>query len=167
MLKRCKLPRRLAHLTCVVVLILDSDQEEFPMRSRRFDLAEATAPPPAFIPSSDPSPSGLSRTPELGPLGLSPSPDPPKLKPRAVILSMPGRCVEKGCVFPAVPGSGGRCLHHSRQQQEPGLYSSLQPSSMLLACGKFGPSRAEVAERRGDLEDRRRLVKEREKFLGE
>ena len=137
------------------------------MRSRRSNLAEAVLPPPAYIPPSDPSRPALSRTPELGPLGLRPSPDPPKLKPRAVILSVPGRSVERGCVFPAIAGSSGRCLHHSRQQQEPGLYSSLQPSSMLVACGRFGPSRTEEAERRGDREDRRRLLEEREKFLGE
>lgn len=140
------------------------------MRSRGIHLAEAALPPPAFRPPSGPPQPELANGPELGPLGLRPAPAPPKLKPRAVILSVPGRCAEKGCVFPAVLGSGGRCLHHSRQQQEPGLYSSQQPSAMLLACGKFGPARIDETERagrRGDHADRRRLLEEREKFLGE
>lgn len=29
---------------------------------------------------------------------------PPKIKPKAVMPTLPGRCVEKGCVFPAAPG---------------------------------------------------------------
>lgn len=89
---------------------------------------------------------------------------------RTVVLSMSGRCVEKGCVFPAALGSGGRCIHHHRQQQEPGLYSSLQPSCAVAARGKFGPSRAEDGDHGGNRDgfrDRRRMVVERERFLTE
>ena len=69
-----------------------------------------------------------------------------------------------------MPGSAGRCIHHQRQQQEPGLYSSQQPSSILVARGKFGPARAEEMEsaaRRENVKDRRRMMAERERFMGE
>jgi hypothetical protein len=102
----------------------------------------------------------------LGQTASSPS---PKMKPKPVTLNLLGRCVEKGCVFPAAPGVEGRCLHHQRQRQEPGLYSSHQPSSALVGRGKFGPPRAEEFEpgagKRGL--DRRRLMAERERFLNE
>lgn len=102
-------------------------------------------------------------------LGHPPRPVLPKIKPKAVTLSLRGRCLEKGCVFPSAPGVEGKCLHHQRQQQEPGLYSSHQPSSALMGRGKFGPPRAEELEpgagRRGT--DRRRLMAERERFLND
>jgi len=115
----------------------------------------------------------LNATQMLLPLpGIAPSPGqmvlPPKIKPKAVMPTLPGRCVEKGCVFPAAPGADGRCLNHLRQQQEPALYSSYQPSSALVARGKFGPAKADEGERadkRGI--DRRRLMAERERFLNE
>jgi len=137
------------------------------MSGRPTNLFEPAPPAPALISASPPDP---VTAPEVGPLALSPSELPPKLKPRAVMLTMPGRCVEKGCVFPAMPVAGGRCVHHQRQQQEPGLYSSRQPSSAVVAQGKFGPPRVEEIEReeRGTrVEDRRRMFKERERFLAE
>jgi len=104
--------------------------------------------------------------------GIAPPPGqlalPPKIKPKAVMPTLPGRCLEKGCVFPAAPGGGGRCLNHLRQQQEPALYCSYQPSSALVARSKFGPPKADELERvdkRGV--DRRRLMAERERFLNE
>jgi hypothetical protein len=127
---------------------------------------------PAAVMLSDPrapSPNHVAAPDDPGPLAVPLSP-PAKIKPRAAMLSIPGRCAEKGCVFPAMPGADGRCIHHRRQQQEPGLYCSRQPSSMLVARGKFGPPRIEEIERearRGDLEDRRKMVAERERFLGE
>lgn len=138
------------------------------MRTRRTDSALAAAQ--ILIPARgglDPLPAaGADRSPQA----VLASPLIPKMKPRAVMLSMPGRCAEKGCVFPAVPGSGGRCIHHQRQQQEPGLYSSYQPSSALVARGKFGPARIEEGEpgpSRGRGRDRRRMMMEREHFLNE
>jgi len=124
-------------------------------------LTLPTPPPPAQI---------LLPLGDLGQaLGQGARPAPPPLKPKAVTLSLRGRCTEKGCVFPAAPGPEGKCLHHQRQQQEPGLYSSHQPSSALMARGKFGPPRAEELEpgaaKRGL--DRRRLMAERERFLNE
>lgn len=140
------------------------------MNSRRTTLSDSPLPPSALVHASRPADREPIAPPELGPLALRAPPLPPKLKPRAVILSMPGRCLEKGCVFPVVPGSGGRCIHHQRQQQEPGLYSSQQPSSILVARGKFGPPRLEEmerCERSENLKDRRRMMAERERFLGE
>jgi hypothetical protein len=141
------------------------------MSSRRTTLRRSESPPPALLPASGPPPGpALVSVPEFGPPPLISSTFPPKMKPRAVMLSMPGRCVERGCVFPAMPGAGGRCMHHQRQQQEPGLYSSQQPSSALVARGKFGPPRIEEIERaeeRREHQDRRRLMAEREQFLSE
>jgi hypothetical protein len=140
------------------------------MSRRRTHLAESAPPAPVLMPDSLPARLTIAPVPGLEPPSLTPSRLPPKMKPRAVMLSMPGRCVEKGCVFPEVPGAGGKCIHHQRQMQEPGLYSSHQPSSALVARGKFAPSRIEEIERgegRGDREDRRRMMAERERFLGE
>jgi|SRR5579859_5234967 len=140
------------------------------MSSRRTNLSAAGPSPPPLMPVSEAAGLDIAAGPEVGLLALPSLPAPPKLKPRAVMLSMPGRCAEKGCVFPAVPGSGGRCIDHQRQQQEPGLYSSQQPSSFLAACEKFGPPRLEEmerGERREKLKDRRRMLADREKFLGE
>jgi hypothetical protein len=136
------------------------------MSTRRSNVAEPAPPPAAFVPApGSPGPDFLDAAP-TGPLALRRS----AFAPRAVRPVLPGRCVEKGCVFPAQSGAGGRCVHHQRQQQEPGLYSSQQPSSILVARGRFGPSSIEEIERgeRGaNREDRRRLTAEREKFLGE
>jgi hypothetical protein len=89
----------------------------------------------------------------------------PKLPPKPMPL---GRCLEKGCVFPAA-GSHGRCLQHQRQWSEPGFYSSHQPTSALLEQGKFGPARPQWVEgaRAGHGYDRRRMAAEREHFLRE
>jgi len=94
---------------------------------------------------------------------------PPKVHPRAVLLTAAGRCLEKGCVFPALPGADGRCLHHQRQQREPALYCSHQPSFALAERSKFGPPRVEDLEPTTNARgfDRRRLMAERERFLGE
>ena len=94
---------------------------------------------------------------------------PPKVRPRAVLLTAAGRCLEKGCVFPALPGADGRCLHHQRQQREPALYCSHQPSFALAERSKFGPPRVEDLEPTTNARgfDRRRLMAERERFLGE
>ena len=137
------------------------------MNTRRTNVSELPpTPAAAFIPvPGAPGPELLTRV-EKGPLALAPSPFPPRA-PRTVL---PGRCLEKGCVFPAWPGTGGKCVHHQRQQQEPGLYSSQQPSAMLVARGLFGPASIEEidrGERRANRQDRRRLTAEREKFLGE
>ena len=79
------------------------------------------------------------------------------------------RCAEKGCVFPVAPGGGDRCLHHRRQEDEPALYSSRQPSSAVVARGKFGPVSAAAIRDASDLpsHERRRMEAEREDFLSD
>jgi len=86
-------------------------------------------------------------------------------KPEALL----GRCSEKGCVFPAELGAGSKCVHHRRQQQEPSLYCSHQPSSALVERSRFGPPRKDELEQgcKGRAFDLRRQVVERERFLKE
>jgi len=57
----------------------------------------------------------------------------------------------------------GRCVHHDRQQQEPALYQSHQPTLLVVERGKFGMQGSEVEDTRGV--DRRRLAQERQAFL--
>src|ERR1700756_5189785 len=94
---------------------------------------------------------------------------PPKARPQAALIVAAGRCLEKGCVFPALPGADGRCLHHQRQQREPALYCSHQPSFALVERSKFGPPKVEDLEPNASARgfDRRRLMAERERFWGE
>jgi hypothetical protein len=94
---------------------------------------------------------------------------PPKARPRTSPVAVSGRCLEKGCVFPALPGADGRCLHHQRQQREPALYCSHQPSFALAQRSKFGPARVEDLEPSSNARgfDRRRLLAQRERFWGE
>ncbi len=74
-----------------------------------------------------------------------------------------GRCSEKGCVFPAAPGTGGKCLHHHRQAAEPILFSSHQPTRIVLERGRFAAAEEEVDTSRS--RDRRQLAAIREAFL--
>ncbi len=74
-----------------------------------------------------------------------------------------GRCAEKGCVFPASPGTSGRCLHHHHQVREPILFSSHQPTHVVLDRGRFEIPEVEVDTSRS--RDRRRLAAIREAFL--
>lgn len=66
------------------------------------------------------------------------------------------RCSQKGCVFPAAPGGDGRCLYHNREQREPSLFSSYQPSRLLADQALFGPVALDIENAR--LRDRRRLA---------
>lgn len=73
------------------------------------------------------------------------------------------RCVEKGCIFPAIRGPRGICLYHDRQQREPSCFHSQQPSHLLLERAKFGVTDPEAEHTR--VRDRRLLVSLREVFL--
>jgi len=141
------------------------------MANKRYPSADhALAAGPLSLPEPAPPTQILLPLGDLGPAFGQPShPMTSKIKPKPVTLRLLGRCVEKGCVFPAAPGVEGKCLHHQRQQQEPGLYRSHQPSSALVGRGKFGPPRAEeLAPGMGKRGlDRRRLIAERERFLNE
>ena len=74
------------------------------------------------------------------------------------------RCREKGCIFPASPGEGGKCVHHHRQEHEPSMYLSKQPTWAALEQNRFVEPREElVFGSRGA--DRRRFDAERESFF--
>jgi hypothetical protein len=42
------------------------------------------------------------------------------------------RCSEKGCVFPAIRSDSAFCEHHRRQQTEPELFRSWQPTWLVI-----------------------------------
>lgn len=123
--------------------------------------------------------SGLSAPPRAVAFdgGLLPAPGPHKPLPdfrRAawqpgVVRSQPepfpasARCIERGCVFPAAAGAGGRCVQHYRQAHEPILFSSHQPTRVVLERAGFGID--SVEEDPSKTEDRRRLRELREAFM--
>ncbi len=55
------------------------------------------------------------------------------------------RCCERGCVFPVCSGASGRCLHHQRQQAEPRLFCSWQPTRLLLERAAYHTEAREIA----------------------
>ncbi len=74
------------------------------------------------------------------------------------------RCQEKGCIFPALRGGAGKCAHHHREEREPAMYLSKQPTRAALEHGKFLHLDEELLF--GSREaDRRRLEAEREAFF--
>lgn len=75
------------------------------------------------------------------------------------------RCSERGCVFPASGGADGKCLHHLRQNQEPILFSSYQPTRAVLDRGRFGSSAVAEEVDTSRSRDKRQLVAMREAFL--
>jgi len=102
------------------------------------------------------------QAPPLGNLG------PPcfEVQKPAAQVTKPGsvRCGEKGCIFPALGGGGGKCLHHYRQEREPSMYHSKQPTWAAIEQGKFVETGDELMfGSRGA--DRRRFDAERETFL--
>jgi len=85
-------------------------------------------------------------------------------QPAPVAKPSPVRCGEKGCIFPALGGEGGKCLHHTRQEREPSMFHSKQPTLAAIEQGKF----VDLGNERifGSREaDRRRFDAERETFL--
>ena len=74
------------------------------------------------------------------------------------------RCRERGCIFPARGGAGGKCFHHFREELEPEMYLSKQPTRATLDQGKFLHADKDLLF--GSREaDRRRLESEREAFF--
>lgn len=72
------------------------------------------------------------------------------------------RCAEKGCVFPATSPESGKCTYHTRQQQEPVLFRSHQPTGLFL-----DPARMTPADKEYDVDrkrDRRRMAELWEQF---
>lgn len=69
------------------------------------------------------------------------------------------RCAEKGCVFPATRLGSAKCRQHERQDQEPSIFNSQQPSMMLLDQAKFGSPDADYEQREWRAHDRRRRAR--------
>ena len=84
-------------------------------------------------------------------------------QPAQVTQGGPARCGEKGCIFPALAGKGGKCLHHYREEHEPSMYHSKQPTWAALQQGRFEPREELIFGSREA--DRRRFDAERETFL--
>jgi hypothetical protein len=85
------------------------------------------------------------------------APDPSTRRP------LNARCIEKGCIFPASPGSSGICPYHNRERTEPTYFHSQQPSRLLLEWSKFGLADREVEDTRA--RDRRLFATLRKRFL--
>jgi hypothetical protein len=99
--------------------------------------------------------------------GLVPESMPPSLNAAQETLSVPhparepvgrspARCGEKGCVFPAEGNESGLCSYHLRQQLEPALFSSWQPTWLLV--NRPAPEFDCSESARGRSRDRRRLA---------
>ena len=87
---------------------------------------------------------------------------PSNSRPESTSFTSP-RCAEKGCVFPAASSQSAKCAYHERQMEEPVLFSSQQPSRLLLDPARVSPAGEEYdAERK---RDRRRMAKQWEDFL--
>lgn len=72
------------------------------------------------------------------------------------------RCSEKGCVFPASSPDSGKCIYHTRQQQEPVLFRSHQPTGLFLDPVRMTPADQEYDGSR--KRDRRRMAELWEQF---
>jgi hypothetical protein len=84
-------------------------------------------------------------------------------QPSQMTITSSTRCGEKGCIFPA-SGGGGKCVHHTRQEREPSMYHSKQPTWATLEQGRFVEPREELTFGSRQA-DRRRFDAERETFL--
>lgn len=85
-------------------------------------------------------------------------------RPGKINFSSP-RCEEKGCVFPASSPDSGKCSYHTRQQEEPVLFCSHQPTGLLLDPSRTGPAEKEYDSSR--KRDRRRMAAIWEQFQGD
>jgi hypothetical protein len=82
-------------------------------------------------------------------------------KPQKVSFSTE-RCAEKGCVFPASSTDSGKCVYHTRQQKEPVLFRSHQPTGLFLDPARMTPADREYDG--GHKRDRRRMAALWEQF---
>lgn len=71
------------------------------------------------------------------------------------------RCSEKGCVFPAARPDSEFCVHHRRQESEPELFRSWQPT-WLVIHRSTGPDG--TASPRSRAHDRFRLAAQSKAF---
>ncbi len=100
----------------------------------------------------------------IGPVTVQPAPVAAPEQAPHVSPTVSARCREKGCIFPAVGRAGGKCVHHYREEREPTMYLSKQPTRAALDHGKFIPADEELmfGSRQAD---RRRFEAEREAFF--
>jgi hypothetical protein len=85
-------------------------------------------------------------------------------RPPQVTETASARCQERGCIFPALGRAGGKCVHHYREEREPAMYVSKQPTRAALDHGKFFHVDEELMF--GSREaDRRRFDAERQAFF--
>lgn len=82
-------------------------------------------------------------------------------RPEPVSFST-GRCAERGCVFPASSAGSGKCVYHTRQQEEPVLFRSHQPTGLFLDPARMGPADQEYHGSR--KHDRRQMAALWEQF---
>lgn len=135
------LPARAKRSSCATIILasdLPVSPSGFPGQGAR-SLAPTTTPP---LPP--PQSAGL----------------PPALlsEPRALGGYVP-RCTEKGCVFPQARPGGGKCRQHERQFREPDLFTTRQPSVLLLDRAKFDFPESGFEEQEARANDRRNLAK--------
>lgn len=76
-------------------------------------------------------------------------------RPQEVSFST-ARCAEKGCVFPASSPNSGKCVYHTRQEEEPVLFRSHQPTGLFLDPARMSPADQEYDGSR--KRDRRRMA---------
>ena len=82
-------------------------------------------------------------------------------KPKNISFSST-RCAEKGCVFPASSQGDGKCTYHRRQEEEPVLFRSHQPTGLFLDPARSLPTESEESGSR--KRDRRRMAAIWEQF---
>lgn len=87
---------------------------------------------------------------------------PPTQAPSSSVSFKSPRCREKGCIFPATSPHTGWCEYHERQEFEPSLFRSEQPSTLVLEHAKFGPSDPEAGAER--MKERRQMARLWEQF---
>ena len=112
------------------------------------------APPPLAFPLRPPAveealPPGPSVLPPAAPTTVAPA-----LAPR--------RCRVRACIFPALPGTGGHCLHHERERRDPSSFVSQQPIRMVMDRVKYDVVEGQDTDTRWI--DRCRLAREKEEF---
>ncbi len=78
------------------------------------------------------------------------------IDPHRVAIPSP-HCAVRGCVYPAAEGDPTRCVYHRRESNEPGMFETLQPSSLMMGRAIFGLPDTEPDD------SRRRARRQREK----
>jgi hypothetical protein len=96
-------------------------------------------------------------------LNLPAVPVPPAAEVNRADSRSPGRCSERGCVFPAEENALGFCFYHERQQLEPALFCSWQPTWIIVNRAATGLDVCDPGDDRSH--DRRRLAAQRDAFF--